>query len=273
MTRAPDRRSRLAVLLLAALLLTGLAATVSVSATGTLPSCKVADTLTKYRTYGDWNRSLLDNTYRLASTYKPSDLRSTSYAGLNSGFSVRRLVVADLKAMADAARRAGARFAVQSAFRSYATQKATFDYWVHVHGRAVALKESARAGHSEHQLGTSLDFRSYGGSAPWNYTDWATTKAGTWLKANAWKYGFVMSYPKGKTALTCYTYEPWHFRYVGRTRAANIRASGLTLREFLWNEQNPATPTPVPTPSPIPTPEPTPAPTPEPTPEPTPTPA
>ena len=64
-----------------------------------------------------------------------------------------------------------------------------------VHGYATALKESARAGHSEHQLGTTVDFRAYGGSAPWNYSDWGTTKAGAWLKANAWKYGFVMSYP------------------------------------------------------------------------------
>jgi D-alanyl-D-alanine carboxypeptidase len=272
MTRAPDRRSRLAALLLVALLLTGLAATVSVSAAATLPSCRVADTLTKHRTYSDWNRSLLDSTYRLASTYKPSDLRSTSYASLNGGLYVRRHVIADLKVMAESARRAGARFTVQSAFRSYATQKATFAYWVRVHGYAVALKESARAGHSEHQLGTSVDFRSYGGSAPWNYTDWATTKAGAWLKANAWKYGFVMSYPKGKTALTCYTYEPWHYRYVGRTRAAKIRASGLTLREFLWREQGPVAATPIQTPSPTPTPEATPTPTPEPTPEPTPTP-
>ena len=66
---------------------------------------------------------------------------------------------------------------------------------------------------------TTVDFRRYGGSAPWNYSDWGTTKAGAWLKANAWKYGFIMSYPKGKTAVTCYQYEPWHYRYVGRARA------------------------------------------------------
>ena len=72
--------------------------------------------------------------------------------------------------MASAARSAGARLAVQSAYRSYSNQKATFDYWVRVDGYATAIKESARAGHSEHQLGTTLDFRSYGGSAPWNYT-------------------------------------------------------------------------------------------------------
>jgi len=270
MTRNADRRPRLVALLLVAMLATGLAATVSVSAAPTLPACKVADTLTQLRGYGHWDRSLLDMTYRLSSSYKPTDLRSTYYAGLNSGFSVRRFVMADLKAMAAAARRAGARFVVQSAYRSYATQKATFDYWVRVHGYAVALKESARAGHSEHQLGTALDFRSYGGSAPWNYRDWATTKAGAWLKANAWKFGFVMSYPKGKTTLTCYTYEPWHYRFVGRDRAATIRASGLTLREFLWAEQNPPTTTPLPTP--VPTPEPTPVETPVPTPESTPTP-
>ena len=274
MTSKPDRRPRLVALLLVASLVTGFAATVSVSAAPDVGACKVADTLTRYRTYGTWHRSLLDMTYRLSSTYKPTDLRSTSYAGLNSGFSVRLHVIADLKAMAAAARRAGARFVVQSAFRSYATQKSTFAYWVRVHGYAVALKESARAGHSEHQLGTALDFRSYGGSAPWNYTDWATTKAGSWLRANAWKYGFIMSYPKGKTSVTCYTYEPWHYRYVGRARAAKIRASGLTLREFLWREQNPAAPTPVPTPTPAPTatPAPTPEPTPTPTPEPTPAP-
>jgi D-alanyl-D-alanine carboxypeptidase len=276
MTPAHDRRPRLVALLLVAMLVTGLAATVSVSAAPTLPACKVADTLTKHRSYSDWHRSLLDMTYRLSSTYKPTDLRSTSYAGLNSGFLVRAHVIADLKSMAAAARAAGARLAVQSAYRSYATQKATFDYWVRVHGYAVAVKESARAGHSEHQLGTTVDFRSYGGAAPWDYKDWANTKAGTWLKANAWKYGFIMSYPKGKTTLTCYTYEPWHYRYVGRARAATIQASGLTLREFLWREQNAPTVTPIPTPSPTPSPTPTPqtlVPRPAPTPTPTPTPA
>jgi D-alanyl-D-alanine carboxypeptidase len=84
------------------------------------------------------------------------------------------------------------------------------------------------------------------------------------MKKNAWKYGFVMTYPKGKTSVTCYQYEPWHFRYVGRTRARTIQQSGLTLRQFLWREQNPSpapTPTPTPTPAPTATPTPSPAPT------------
>ena len=141
----------------------------------------------------------------------PQDLRSTANAGLNGGHQVRAFVIPDLRAMARAARAAGARLAVQSAYRSYGTQRATFAYWTRVSGYAAALRSSARAGHSEHQLGTTLDFHSYGRTAPWNYRDWGTTKAGAWLRKNAWKYGFVMSYPKGKTSVTCYAYEPWHF--------------------------------------------------------------
>jgi zinc D-Ala-D-Ala carboxypeptidase len=267
MPRRIDRRPRLVALVLVATLLTGVAATVS--AAPALPACKVADTLSKHRWLADWHRSLLDTTYRLSSAYIPPDLRSTSTAGLNGGYSVRRFVIADLKAMASAARSAGARFVVQSAYRSYKTQKATFAYWVRVHGYATALNESARPGHSEHQLGTTVDFRAYGGGAPWDYRDWGATKVGKWLNANAWKYGFVMSYPKGRTTVTCYRYEPWHFRYLGRARTATFRASGLTLREFLWREQNAPAPTPSPSPTPTPTPSPeaTPTPTPTPTPE------
>ncbi len=200
-----------------------------------LPPIKYADVLTKYRLYGDWYRSLLDPTYRLSSGYAPSDLVSTYYAGLNGGYYVRRHIQADLKAMAYAARQAGAGIAVQSAYRSYWTQKSTFDYWVRQLGYSQALRVSARPGHSEHQLGTSLDFRSASSTrAPWDYYDWATTKAGYWMKQNAWKYGFVMSYPKGKYWVTGYDYEPWHYRYVGRTRAAAIRYSGLTPRDWFW---------------------------------------
>jgi D-alanyl-D-alanine carboxypeptidase len=254
--------SRLIVLLLVVAFATGLAATV-VSAAA-IPSCRFADVNTKQRFYSNYPRTVLDTTYKLPSSYAPRDLRLTSLAGLNSGHKVRGLVIPDLKAMARAARAAGARFAVQSAYRSYATQAATFKYWIRELGYAGALATSARAGHSEHQLGTTLDFRSWSGSAPWNYKDWGTSKAGKWLKANAWKYGFVMSYPKGKAGVTCYDYEPWHFRYVGRPVAAKVRASGLTLREYLWYQQTgpPPTPTPVPTPTPEPTPEPTPTPTP-----------
>ncbi len=54
------------------------------------------------------------------------------------------------------------------------------------------------------------------------------------MKANAWKFGFVMSYPKAAKDKSCYAYEPWHYRYFGRTLAKAIHDAGLTTRQWLW---------------------------------------
>lgn len=198
------------------------------------PACRVADVLTARRGYDSWSTSLLDTEFMVGSSYAPVDLVSTSTAGLNSGYSVRRHVVADLAAMASAARSAGRPIQLVSAFRSYASQVATFNGNVARYGYAYAIRRSARPGHSEHQLGTTLDITHAGGSAPWKYVDWATHPTGAWMRDNAWKFGFVMSYPKGAETRVCYDYEPWHYRYVGRQMAAQVRESGLTLREWIW---------------------------------------
>ncbi|MGL4175459.1 MAG: M15 family metallopeptidase [Dermatophilaceae bacterium] len=202
-----------------------------------MPPCAVADTPTRHRGASDWHRSLLDWTYRLDRTFAPGDLRSTRLAGLDGGHSVRAALLPDLAAMAAAARAAGAAIAVQSGYRSHATQAELFRQDVADRGEERARRGSARPGHSEHQLGTALDFRSAGGPPAWELADWGTTRAGAWMAVNAWTYGFVLSYPKGQQAGVCYMYEPWHYRYVGRARAATIRASGLPLREFLWKEE------------------------------------
>ena len=143
----PRARSRgrasaasLILLVVAVALATGLATTAS--AAPALPACKVADTLTKQRSLSQWPRSVLDSSLRLGSGYAPTDLRWTTMAGLNGGERVRLLVIADLKAMATAARIAGARLAVVSAFRSYTTQKATFASWVR---RTATPSRSRRA--------------------------------------------------------------------------------------------------------------------------------
>jgi D-alanyl-D-alanine carboxypeptidase len=201
---------------------------------GAPPTCTYTDVLTARRSYGDWATTLLDTIYMLPADYHPGDLVDTGAAGLNAGYAVRSHVVADLAAMAAAARAVGAPLRLVSGFRSYATQQATFDYWVSVGGYEAALATSARAGHSEHQLGTTVDVTSLVGPAPWDYADWGATAAGAWMRDNAWRYGFVMSYPAGRQAVTCYAYEPWHFRYIGRELAAKVHASGLTLREWIW---------------------------------------
>ena len=202
-----------------------------------LPPCAYMDVLTEHHGYEDWAISLLDTIYHLPSWYAPGDLVDSSTAGVNGGYLLRSLIAADLRAMAADARAAGNPIQLVSGYRSHAQQAATFEYWVSVGGYEQALRTSARAGHSEHQLGTSIDVTSEGGAAPWEYGDWAATPAGAWMAANAWRYGFVMSYPHGSFDRTCYDYEPWHYRYVGRDLAARIAASGLTPREVIWGLQ------------------------------------
>jgi hypothetical protein len=205
----------------------------AVRAVGPLPACRYADLLTSPRGYGDWSITLVDTILSLTPSYVPPDLVSVSEAGLSGDGRVRAIVIDDLRAMQQAAAAAGAPIGIESAYRSYAEQQQVFDAWVKQYGYDRALMTPARPGHSEHQLGVAIDFRTDapGSSVSGNF---GTTAAGKWMAANAWQYGFVMSYPKGATALTCYASEPWHFRYVGRDLAAQVHASGSTLRAYLW---------------------------------------
>ena len=178
---------------------------------------------------------ILDRTYALPAGAEPQDLVAAAGAGLlgTSGDKlVRAVLLDDLAAMRAAWEDAGLSIDLESAYRSVASQAATFNSWVARLGYAAGLLRSARPGHSEHHLGTAIDVTSPGWAG--RVGDWAAeTAEGAWMAAHAWEYGFVMSYPAGATADTCFGYEPWHYRWVGRDVAAEHRASGLTLRRFL----------------------------------------
>ncbi len=205
-------------------------------------ACAYADDAAPFGTTDQWPYTVLDTRFRLASDYAPDDLVELAVAladvapgAAPAGMKLRAVVLADLRALLSAAAAAGLELAIQSAYRSFAYQESTFAYWVKEESYDQALRSSARAGHSEHQLGTAMDLRSLTGPEAWDLDDWATTPEGAWAAENAWRYGFVMSYPPGEEGVTCYMYEPWHYRYVGRAVAADVHASGLTLREYLLN--------------------------------------
>ena len=120
----------------------------------------------------------------------------------------------------------------QSAFRSYATQKSVYNGWVSSLGQKGADLTSARPGHSEHQTGLALDISAVPATCALDQC-FADTPQGTWLAANAYKWGFILRYPDGMTAITGYEYEPWHFRYVGVELATEMHNKGIaTLEEF-----------------------------------------
>lgn len=204
------------------------------------PDCRYEDVLTRYTRYSDSRKTLVDTIYALPRSYMPPPrLSSTETAGLNDGEQVRRFVIADLAALARAARKAGAPLRVVSGYRSYKQQQYLYEREVRNKGLEAGRLLVARPGHSEHHLGTALDFAGTTDTKPaWKYADWADSPAGAWLKANAWRHGFLMSYPDGYQEVTCYQYEPWHYRYVGREMAADVKSSGLTLREYLWKHHH-----------------------------------
>jgi D-alanyl-D-alanine carboxypeptidase len=248
---APPRSGRARVILALAFALSLFASPVSAA---DAPPCRVGDEIVAYDG-GRWDRVVVDTWWRLSSAYSPNDLVSIRRASLPGRGKVRGFVIDDLSAMVADARAQGVRLAVQSAYRSYRAQASTFREWVRKIGQERALMSSARAGHSEHQLGTAIDFKAPGGPVPWDrYPRWERTVTSRWLAANAWRYGFVQSYPKGTYETTCYLYEPWHYRYVGRDTARDIVSSGQTPRVWMLNHPTPSpSPTPTPTASPSPT--------------------
>ena len=132
----------------------------------------------------------------------------------------------------------GQGFYLISAYRSYQKQVSLFEEDVasyraqgYSYDRAVELtaRSTQYPGHSEHQLGESVDI---GNNYALNYTFYKTT-AGAWVTANAHKYGFVLRYPADKTDITGISYEAWHFRYVGVEHATYIYEHDLCIEEYV----------------------------------------
>jgi D-alanyl-D-alanine carboxypeptidase len=127
---------------------------------------------------------------------------------------------------------------ILSSYRSYFEQAVAHQRWV-VEDPTNADQISALPGHSEHQLGTAVDFGSpempaLTGSNTDKFSPlFAQTSEGRWLVEHAFEYGFSMSSPPGSEALTGLAYEPWHYRYVGVDMASYLHDSGYFLDEYL----------------------------------------
>lgn len=163
--------------------------------------------------------------------YAPSDLVYPDLPNVN-GQPVRAVMVDALEQLFDSAHDAGFDLAIQSAYRSYGTQKSIYDRLVAANGRAAADSDTARPGHSEHQTGLTVDLATIPADCTLQQC-FGDTAAGQWLAKNAWKYGFLLRYPADKEQITGYIYEPWHFRYIGTKLAEEMHREGVTtLEEF-----------------------------------------
>jgi LAS superfamily LD-carboxypeptidase LdcB len=147
---------------------------------------------------------------------------------------MRREAAEDLLRLTQAARAAGEDLVVASGYRSFEDQRAVHAELTGLYGEE-ARRLSAPPGHSEHQLGTTVDFtnreaRYAVGPA------FEGTGAHGWLREHAHEYGFVQSYERGKEGETGYRAEAWHYRHIGAEDARRLEGTDLSLRAFLLRE-------------------------------------
>jgi len=162
---------------------------------------------------------LVDKQTALPQGYEPDDLvelkNGGSYRVNRNGLLLRSIAASSLEEMAAEARREGLTLLASSAYRTYNYQVEVYNRNVREMGQEAADRESARPGHSQHQLGLVVDFGSI--------TDaFAGTAEGRWLAANASRFGWSISYPQGYEEATGYRWECWHYRYVGKELAEFI---------------------------------------------------
>ena len=123
---------------------------------------------------------------------------------------------------------------VNSAYRTYDYQVELFESKTRQYGLAGALVRSAKAGHSEHQTGLAVDV-----SVPAQgcaiMTCFGETVGGKWVAANSWRFGFIVRYEEETTAITGYSYEPWHLRFVGEELATEYSENGIHTLEEFWS--------------------------------------
>lgn len=149
-------------------------------------------------------------------------------------------IIDELLAMLQAAKKDGVELVICSPYRDYNRQTILFnrkiDYYMnkgysYIEAYKIASITVTVPGASEHQIGLALDIVSDKYSSL--DTGFGKTEAGIWLREHGYEYGFILRYPLGKEYITGIQYEPWHFRYVGKTAATTIMRNGITLEEFL----------------------------------------
>ena len=172
--------------------------------------------------------TLVNKNNRLEKNFKPNDLIKLDLTCANENKFLREEAAANFEKMCYEAKKEGYQIVAVSGYRSYFYQQELYHYYVEHMGEEKALKASAKPGHSEHQTGLAVDvIGSFG-----TYNEFEDTKEFTWMKENAYKYGFILRYPKGKEIITGFKYEPWHYRYVGTEVAKYLYEKQLTLEEY-----------------------------------------
>lgn len=175
---------------------------------------------------------LVNKKHAIPENWKPNDLE---FVIDNNQQMLRKEANKAYTQFYNAAKEKGIAIYSISGYRTNETQTKYWTNMVKVYGEEYASKYSAYPLRSEHQLGLAIDI-SYKTTGDRLSESVADSEIGKFIVSDAYKYGFILRYPKDKVAITNYGYEPWHIRYVGVSLAKELHDKGLTLEEY-YNEE------------------------------------
>ncbi len=216
--------------------------------TGTPTATATAVPACDQRIPDDSLNTIVTLNFGLSRDYAPADLVDLNDylpQRITQGYptELRQVAVEPLVQMITDMEAAGLHPQVLSGYRSYSTQALAWAKWNESNPDSASIV-SAPPGHSEHQLGVTIDFGSpelpdiVGEEDIEFHTYFYMTSEGEWLLAHAHEYGFTLSYPREAFEATGFYYEPWHYRYVGVEMATKLREMGTSYTEYLL-AQNP----------------------------------
>lgn len=173
---------------------------------------------------------LVNKYHKLSEDYAPDDLVviSNNYSW-GSNQKTRKVVYDAYLNMWNAAKEEDIYLMVNSSYRDNVTQKTVYDNYMNLKGEKYADSIAARPGHSEHSTGLCLDIFTKTNT---NKNTFKDTTDYVWVKENAHKFGFILRYPENKENITGYSFESWHYRYVGVDVATFIYENDLTFDEY-----------------------------------------
>ena len=200
---------------------------------------------------------LVNREHPLSLSYQPDDLVETDdnrnnfhgYSDPNLKPTVSSIIYHPYLTMKEAACIDGIQITIDSGYRSSSLQMGVFrrkfkkalknylettseleeDFFDKIYDKTTLLV--AMPGCSEHQTGYAFDIASFRDG--YYHVD-STPEERAWLNENAYKYGFILRYPKGKEDITGFNFEPWHYRYVGEDLSKDLYNNGnwVTLEEY-----------------------------------------
>ena len=171
---------------------------------------------------------MVNKYYYLKDTYVPENLEALDTNYSKGGIYLVKEAKDAFISLVDTAKQEGYTIRAISAYRSFDYQKNLYQSYVNQDGATIADTYSARPGFSDHQTGLVVDVD----NRELDFNSFENTKEFLWMQEHAQDFGFILRYPKGKEDITGYTYESWHYRFVGVELAKKIKASNLTFDEY-----------------------------------------